>query len=345
MNETTLQGPTLSTLLDPVAADLRAVETLFREICESPHPLVRDMVGHSQRFSGKRLRPALVLLAGRGAGRWDGELVPVAVVVEMIHTATLVHDDVLDEALLRRQVASCNALYGNEGAVLLGDFLFARAFALSASLENRLASRYLSEITAEVCQGEILQNRERGNLDLPEDRYFEIIRKKTAILYAAAAEVGARYAGAPEEAVRALHGFGLGIGLAFQIVDDCLDLDGDEAEVGKSLGTDVAKGKMTLPVIHFLRSAPAADREALRALLAPGAPGGGSSGLRDPVRDPVRDREEARDLLRRHGSIAFAQERAEVLVAEARERLSVLPPSACREALHGLADYVLQRKR
>ena len=340
MDRSTIPAVKLSDALAPVEDDLRSVEALFREQCGTPHPLVAEMVAHSQRFSGKRLRPALVLLAGRGAGQRDPELVPVAVVVEMIHTATLVHDDVLDEAMLRRQVASCNALYGNEGAVLLGDFLFARAFALSASLANRLASRYLAEITAEVCQGEILQNRERGNLDLPEERYFEIIRKKTAILYAASAEVGARYAGAREPAVRALHAFGLGIGLAFQIVDDCLDVDGEESEVGKSLGTDVAMGKMTLPVIHFLRTAPAAEREAMKALLAPAADRGGP----DPGMDG-NARARARDLLRGQGSIEFAAGRAEELVAGAREHLAVLPPSPHRDALHALADYVLQRTR
>jgi octaprenyl-diphosphate synthase len=332
MNRSSAPAAKLSDLLAPVADDLEAVESLLRDACASSHPLVAEMVAHSQRFQGKRLRPALVLLAGRAGGERDGELVPVAVVVEMIHTATLVHDDVLDEALLRRQVASCNALFGNEGAVLLGDFLFARAFALSASLQNRLASRHLAEITSEVCQGEILQNRERGNLDLPEDRYFEIIRKKTAVLYAASAEMGARYAGAPEPAVRALHAFGMGMGLAFQIVDDCLDVDGDESEVGKSLGTDVAKGKMTLPVIHFLRTAPAAEREAMRALLtAPGTDGA--------------TRNRARALLRGQGSIAFSLDRAGALVAEAREHLDALDPSPSREALHGLADYVLQRRR
>ncbi len=332
MNETTIPAPKLADVLVPVSEDLRAVESLFRETCETSHPLVREMVAHSQRFSGKRLRPAIVLLAGRSAGEWSPEIVPVAVVVEMIHTATLVHDDVLDEALLRRQVSSCNALYGNEGAVLLGDFLFARAFALSASLEDRLASRYLAEITAEVCQGEILQNRERGNLDLPEERYFEIIRKKTAILYAASAEVGGRYAGAPEGAVRALHAFGLGMGLAFQIVDDVLDVDGDEALVGKSLGTDVAKGKMTLPLIHFLGSAPSPEREEMRRLL--GAP--------DPD-GPARDR--ARRLLREQGSIDFSLQRAERLVEEARGHLRVLDPSPYRQALQALGEYVLLRKR
>jgi octaprenyl-diphosphate synthase len=332
MNKALLQDAPLAEILAPVAEEMRSVEALFQETCESSHPLVREMVVHSQRFSGKRLRPALVLLAGRAAGEFGGEHVPVAVVVEMIHTATLVHDDVLDEAKMRRQSPSCNSLYGNEGAVLLGDFLFARAFALSASLQNRLASRYLAEITAEVCQGEILQNRERGNLDLPEERYFEIIRKKTAILYAASADVGARYSGAPEPVARALHAFGLGLGLAFQIVDDCLDVDGDEAEVGKSLGTDVAKGKMTLPVIHFLRTASADERGAMREILASARPDAAARGR-------------ARTLLRGQGSIEFAQERAESLVEEARVHLEGLEPSPYRDALHALAEYVLQRKR
>jgi octaprenyl-diphosphate synthase len=334
MQRPALPSATLVDALAPVADDLARVEGLFRETCESHHPLVREMVQHSQRFSGKRLRPALVALAGRAAGEWDDEIVPVAVVVEMIHTATLVHDDVLDEALLRRQVSSCNALFGNEGAVLLGDFLFARAFALSASLRNRLASRYLAEITSVVCQGEILQNRERGNLDLTEERYFEIISKKTAVLYAASAEVGARYARAPEESVRALHAFGQGLGLAFQIVDDVLDVDGDEEEAGKSLGTDFAKGKMTLPVLHALKHAPAGDRADLRALLTDAAAASGAG---------TRDR--ARAILRGAGSVAFALERAEELLTGARENLDRLPASSARDALSGLADYVLLRRR
>ena len=334
MQRPVLQSAPLSDLLAPVAGELARVEELFRETCESHHPLVREMVHHSQRFSGKRLRPALVVLAGRAAGEWDDEIVPVAVVVEMIHTATLVHDDVLDEALLRRQVSSCNALFGNEGAVLLGDFLFARAFALSASLRNRLASRYLAEITSVVCQGEILQNRERGNLDLTEERYFEIIGKKTAVLYAASGEVGARYAHAPDEVVRALQAFGQGLGLAFQIVDDVLDVDGDEEEAGKSLGTDFAKGKMTLPVLHALRTAGAEDRADLRALLS------------DPAAASDRGaRNRARAILRRAGSVAFALERAEGLLAEAREHLDRVPSSPARDALSGLADYVLLRRR
>jgi len=279
----------------------------------------------------------VVLLAGRAGGKAVSDLVPVAVVVEMIHTATLVHDDVLDEALLRRRVESCNALYGNEGAVLLGDFLFATAFALSASLEDRTVSRYLARVTAEVCQGEVLQNRERGNLDLPEDRYFEIIRRKTALLYAAAGEMGARTAGASEASVRALHAYGMGIGLAFQIVDDCLDVDGDEEEVGKSLGTDVAKGKVTLPVIHFLGTAPPSERDAMRRILsAPAAVGD---------RVPREARERVRGLLRARGSIAFAMRRADGIVQEAREILGVLPASPARDALHGLAEYVLLRNR
>jgi octaprenyl-diphosphate synthase len=328
----TLPTLNLPDILGPVAGDLSRVEESLARTIRSPHPVVREMVDHSRRFSGKRLRPALVLLAGNASGTPVPELVPVAVVVEMIHTATLVHDDVLDEAQMRRRVASCNALYGNEGAVLLGDFLFATAFALSASLHNRLASRLLAEVTAEVCQGEILQNRERGNLALPEDRYFEIIRKKTAVLYAASAEVGARYSGAPDADVAALRSYGMSIGLAFQIVDDCLDVDGDEEEVGKSLGTDVAKGKMTLPVIHFLRTAAPSEADALRRILT------------TPEPSPAT-RVEARALLRRGGSIDFALERAASLVREAQATLSTLPPTPCRDSLHSLAEYVLHRTR
>jgi octaprenyl-diphosphate synthase len=319
----------LSDILNPVQDDLERMETHLYRIIGRHEGRVDELVEHVGRFRGKRLRPALVLLAARCCGGVTEAHLEVAAIVELIHTATLVHDDILDGADIRRRLPTINAFYGNESAVLLGDYLFATAFSASAALEDRMASRYLSHITGVVCCGEILQIAERGNLDLSEERYYDIIGRKTASLYAASARVGAVYAGADDRTVGHLEAFGTEIGLAFQIVDDCLDITGEEDRVGKSLGTDFYQAKVTLPVIHFLRAAP------------------------EPLREKMRDLEgssdvalaEARRLLVEHGSLAYAEEAARSHIASAKAHLAALPPSDARTALEMAADYVTYRRR
>src|SRR3954452_4496700 len=198
-----------------VAPELAQAERIFESELASRFPFVQNLVEHCADFRGKRLRPALVLLTGQACGAIRPEHPVLAAVVEMIHTATLVHDDILDEAMIRRHAATVNAEWGNEAAVLLGDYLFTHAFHLAASLESTLACRWIGRATNLVCEGEMMQVHHRANLDLTEGEYFEIIRGKTAELTAVSCRLGAHYAGAPAETVAALEGYGRDLGVAF----------------------------------------------------------------------------------------------------------------------------------
>ncbi len=319
----------LEEILRPVQDDLGRMEARLVGILGEHDGRVLELLDHVGRFRGKRLRPALVLLAANCCGDVTTSHLDVAAIVELIHTATLVHDDILDSADVRRRLPTVNSGYGNETAVLLGDYLFATAFSASAALPDRLASRYLSHITGVVCQGEIMQIAERGNLDLDQDRYYDIISKKTASLYAAAARVGAVYAGADEETARRFESYGLELGLAFQIIDDCLDITGEEERVGKSLGTDFEQSKVTLPVIHFLRTAPDEQKATMRRL-----EGAGEGAL-----------VEARRMLIDHGSLAYAETASANHIASAKTHLAGVAPSPFRASLELAAEYVTYRRR
>lgn len=330
----------LPDVLEPLRADLDAVGRAYERILDpraghaEPRPgeaHVREMVAHAARFTGKRLRPALACIASRiVCGSVPADVAGVAAVVELIHTATLVHDDVLDAAVTRRKVATLNALWGNDTAVLLGDVLFSRAYLAAARLSDRFASVYLSEVVGEVLEGEIRQNRERHNLDLDEATYRAIVRGKTAALYEAALVVGAHYAGGARPVVGALSAYGHHLGMAFQIVDDRLDLAGDESTVGKSLGVDLREGKVTLPVILWLRGRPARERDESRALVEAAG------------RDEAAQRRLVERLLA-DGALGAADAAARDEVAAAQAALVPLPPGPDRELLHTIAGYVVRR--
>jgi octaprenyl-diphosphate synthase len=320
----------LSALLEPIRDDLLRVEAEIRRMSTSRSEELKALLDHVARFSGKRLRPALTLIAGRMFGPLRPEHYSVGAIVELIHTATLVHDDILDESALRRNIETVNRRVGNETAVLLGDYLFATCFKEAASLEDRFASRYLAEIVAIVCRGEILQVHHRRDVDLGEETYFRIIEDKTAALYAAALRCGAEISKAPVDAARSLADYGRKLGIAFQIVDDILDLVGEEATVGKSLGTDLEKAKMTLPLLRLRERATAQDRERLRRALVSG--------------DPA-ERAAILQLLQEYGAIASARATAEALVEEARQELRRVPEGPERARLLAAAEYVLARDR
>jgi octaprenyl-diphosphate synthase len=246
----------------------------------------------------------------------------------MVHMATLVHDDVLDEAELRRKGATINHLRGNEAAVLLGDFLISHSYHLCSSLESQLASRMIGRTTNIVCEGELLQLDNRGNIDLDEQTYSEIIQRKTASLCATCCYLGARFAGAAEPQAQALECYGKAIGTAFQIQDDILDLVGDVRAVGKTLGVDAEKGKMTLPLIHFMRTAPEEHQSLLRSLLT------------GPDPDKA---ERIRNLILPSKSLQYARDRARHLVDKARSALLDLPDTPARRALDTMAEFVVSR--
>jgi octaprenyl-diphosphate synthase len=329
---------TLASLTETVRPQLAAVDARFRAELSSDLRCVNALVKHVGRFRGKMLRPCLVLLAGRAvapdADPGDAH-VALATVVEMVHMATLVHDDVLDEAELRRKGATINHLRGNEAAVILGDYLISHSYHLCSAVDNaarglppQYASRLIARTTNEVCEGELLQLENRNNLDLDEPTYLEIIQRKTAALTAACCRLGAAFAGGDEPTCAALETYGLSLGTAFQIQDDILDLTGDAQAVGKTLGIDVEKGKLTLPLIHFLRTAPAEHGALLRALLT------------EPGADKA---EKIRNLILPSGSLAYARDRARALVDRARGCLADLPESDARVALDTMAEFVVTR--
>jgi octaprenyl-diphosphate synthase len=319
---------TLSSLYAPIAAELAAAERIFQAELGSRFPFVQQLVNHCADFQGKRLRPSLVLLCGQACGGTTPDHAVLAAVVEMIHTATLVHDDVLDDAVIRRHAATVNAEWGNETAVLLGDFLFTHAFHLAASLESTRACRWIGRATNKVCEGEMQQVHHRGNLELDERDYIEIIEGKTAELTAVSCRLGAYYSGAPEPTVAALDRFGRSLGVAFQIADDVLDIWGEEPVTGKSLGTDIEKQKLTLPVIRLLSLAEPAAALSYRNLLCQAT-------------------SEARHRLRPHlevsGALDYAWQRARQYVKQAVDSLDCLADSEAKLVLRTLAQYVIRR--
>ncbi len=318
----------LNALYGPIGRDLQISEKIFAEELGSRYEFVQTLVDHAVSLRGKQLRPALLFLTAQACGGVSPSHHILAAVVEMIHTATLVHDDILDESQVRRHSQTVNAAWGNETAVLLGDYLFTHAFHLAASLETTLACRWIGHATNLVCEGEMMQVHHRGNLDLDESSYFEIIEGKTAVLTAVACRLGAHFAGASEVKVAAMEAYGRDLGVAFQIADDVLDLLGDEKTSGKTLGTDLEKQKLTLPLIHLLENGSPDEVRRIRALVADGS---------DGVRHTLRS------LLEASGSLDYAWQKAEEFADSARARAASLPPSPAREILMNLARYVVRR--
>ncbi|GJM19635.1 MAG: polyprenyl synthetase [Phycisphaeraceae bacterium] len=323
---------------------LERVESTFAAALETDHKPVADLCSHVERYRGKMLRPVLAIASGLAThpnaelvfatGEPDAlvnsEMVTVGAVVEMVHMATLVHDDILDEADVRRRGATVNNLHGNEPAVILGDYLIATAYHLCSTLPDRAYSLAVGRASQVVCAGELLQLHHREDWTLDEDRYFAIIEGKTGALTAVACELGARAAGAGDDARAALAQYGQTLGNAFQIQDDLLDLAGTEERVGKSVGKDLEKGKLTLPLIHHLRTANADQRARSLAWLDGASHGGdGEADLRAAIQGT--------------GSIDYARETAVRLVTRAKGELDVLPNTPARGLLGRLADAVTDR--
>ncbi len=323
-SETLLTG--VADLFAEVRSELAEVESRLQSELRGQHPSVDEVVRHGYRLGGKRLRPALLLLAGRACGELTDAHETLAVVVEMIHTATLVHDDVLDEADLRRHVDTINARWGNETSVLLGDFLFSHAFYLASTIGSADACLLIGKSTNRVCEGEMRQTLAEGDLDLGEDDYFAIIDAKTAELCACCCELGAKYARADQQRIQALSAYGRHLGIAFQIVDDLLDLSGDESATGKSLGRDLAKRKMTLPLIHARDALVDGSRKTLLAHIEAG------NGHHDLL--------EQLDGL---GSFDYTRQLAEQFATKAIDSLSALPDTSAKKALEQLAAFVVSR--
>ncbi len=320
----------LAELYDPIAEPLQRARQLFDDELASDVPFVEELCGHVSALRGKMLRPAILLLAGRAARQLTDEHVTLAAVVELVHMATLVHDDVLDNGQVRRRSMTLNRRYGNEGAVLLGDYLISHAFHLCSRLDSQYASRLIGATTNTICEGELMQVCRRGQYGLSQAEYLDIISRKSASLISCCCVLGARYAGADARTVWRLERYGTDVGMAFQIVDDILDIVGSEHQTGKTLGRDLAKGKATLPLIHFLATAPAARRnEALEVL------NNGRLNRTDRVRE----------LIASTNSIDCSMQVARRYVDSALDSLCDLAPSRAKDSLVSMAEFILQRQQ
>ena len=317
-------------LFDLIAEDLARVEEILRSELQSDTPVVDQLLRHGHFMGGKRLRPALLLLAAKASGEIKEEHLLLAAVVEMIHTATLIHDDVLDEADTRRHQPTVNSRWDNSASVLLGDYLFTHAFYLASTVGSTLACRTIGRATNLVCEGELRQICSRGNYLLGEEEYFRIIEGKTAELCACSCELGAIYADADRTTVRRLSRYGRTLGMAFQIADDLLDVLGDETDAGKSLGTDLQQRKATLPLIHLMQQADPQTREQAINLL-------------EQCENQSHVRAELSQLYARFDCINYTRTVAHRYAQMAREQLDELPDSKTVELLRSLTEFVVTR--
>ena len=323
--------PSLDALLALSAPDMAAVDALIRRHMDSPVPVIPALADHLIAGSGKRLRPLLTVAAARMAGARDDACQKLAAAVEFIHTATLLHDDVVDSSELRRGRVAAHLIWGAPSSVLVGDFLFARAFELMVGAGSMAALDILARASRVIAEGEVLQLTRAHDLDLSQEVYLEIIQAKTAELFAAAAESGAVSAGAPPERCRALRKYGLELGLAFQLVDDALDYSSDSATLGKNPGDDFREGKATLPLLLAMARTGSSEREFWVRTV-------------DRREQVDGDFDRARELLRQTGALQATLELAADYAESAKAALADFPANGWRPALEELADFAVTRR-
>jgi octaprenyl-diphosphate synthase len=313
-----------------VDADMRLVNQLIVARLDSPVSLIPELAGHLVSAGGKRVRPMLVLIAARLCGYQGVRHVKLAAAVEFIHTATLLHDDVVDESDLRRGLATANAIWGNKASVLVGDFLFSRAFQLMVEDGSLEVLDILATASAVIAEGEVAQLITANDTETSEAAYLEVITAKTATLFAAAAQLGAVVAERPRAEADALRTYGRNLGIAFQLIDDVLDYSAREVVLGKTVGDDFRDGKITLPVVLALQRGSAEERRFWRRTLEQGEQREG-------------DLARAIELLERHRALADSFARAAEVGAAARQALAPFPPSAPKDALLSVVDFCIER--
>ncbi len=325
-----LSQRSLSELLEPVAAELPRVEMALATQVNSFDPRLGSYIQYILGGSGKRLRPSLALLAGGATGGIRDEHITLAVIVELIHVATLVHDDVLDEADLRHRIQTANSRWGNEISVLLGDCLFAHALQLAAAYPTTDVCRRVSEATNTVCSGEIVQTQHRFDLNLTLDQYLNIISMKTGALFAVSCELGAILNGAAPAVVKSMYDYGANLGIAYQIYDDCLDIFGQERQAGKSLGTDMKKGKLTLPFLLLLQHVEQDNRQELGEMM---------------LRNNQQEQQHLLRLVLGNGVMSESMAAIDKYVERARANLSALPANVYGTTLGSLTEYLSGQSR
>jgi octaprenyl-diphosphate synthase len=322
----------LAQIFEPIRDDLERVEQEFERRIQSRVALIPEMGKYIQKSGGKRVRPAVLLMAARLSGYTGDQAVLNASVVEFIHTATLVHDDIIDGADVRRGRLAVHSRWGNDITVLLGDYLYIKSMAMALTQDSLDIVRLLCDVTLRMIEGELYQLTKTGDVDITEEEHFEIIRRKTAYLFGGCAEIGGVLGGVSTEQQHALRDFGFNLGVAFQLVDDLLDYTADEASLGKPVGGDLREGKVTLPIIYLLQRG-GKDADAL---------------IRGVVADRAVSTEQWRQIvamLREHRTTELAYTKATEYAGRAKSALDIFPPSRERDALKALADYVLARDR
>lgn len=320
----------LSRLAAILAADITDCNRAIVARMDSPIVLIPQLAAHIVAAGGKRLRPLLTLATARMCGYAGSRHIALAACVEFIHTATLLHDDVVDESVLRRGLASANAVFGNKASVLVGDFLFARAFQLMVADGSLEVLAVLSGAAATIAEGEVLQLSTQNDLSTSEERYLEVIGGKTAALFSAACRVGAIVASRPADEEAALDRYGECLGMAFQMVDDALDYAADERTLGKTVGDDFREGKITLPVLFAYGAGSAEERQFWARTI-------------EQLDQQDADLDYALGLMRERGAIAATLDRARRFVDTAKQALQVFPASPLRDALISVADYTVSR--
>jgi len=318
--------------LNIIGEELILVEQQFRKDLESDVPLIRKVGEYVLSSGGKRVRPALLLLAARLCGYTGDKAVPLASVVEFIHTATLLHDDVVDSATLRRGIASANTLWGNEASVLVGDFLFSKSFSLMVGVGSLDILRILSDATTIIAEGEVMQLLCTGEIDLTEEQYINVVRSKTAILMSAACEAGAVLGAVSAQQQQALADFGMDLGIAFQMMDDTLDYIATEEEFGKSIGHDLEEGKITLPLIHTLKHCTSDERTAIEAVI-------------DKDEMSLDEFRHISGLVKQYGGIKYTTDAAKRYITSCITHLDQFEAGQVREAMSQLAEYVVTRSK
>lgn len=316
-------------LYAPIAADMTAVDRVIRERLHSEIVLIRQVAEYIIGAGGKRLRPALLLFTANALGYRGRHHHELAAVVEFIHTATLLHDDVVDESDLRRGNQTANSMFGNAAAVLVGDFLYSRSFQMMVGVDDMRVMRVLADATNVIAEGEVLQLLNVRNADASVDDYLRVIRYKTAMLFEAAARLGGILGGLDEAGQDKLAEFGRHIGTAFQLIDDVLDYSGDESNTGKHLGDDLAEGKPTLPLIHVMEKGTPEQAVLVRRAIEEGG------------RELFA---EVMEAIRATGALARTRDQAKIEARLAKDALSVLPPSIFKNALLQLSDFAVARE-
>lgn len=315
-------------LIQPIAADLNAVDTVIRQKLHSEVALVNQIADYIISAGGKRIRPVLVLLMANAYGYRGTDHHQLAAVVEFIHTATLLHDDVVDESSLRRGRKTANALFGNAASVLVGDFLYSRAFQMMVSVGDIRIMQILADATNVIAEGEVLQLLNMHDPDVSEERYTQVIRSKTAKLFEAAAQLGTLIAGASEEQIEAAAEYGRSLGTAFQLIDDVLDYSGQADDIGKNVGDDLREGKATLPLIYLMEHGTAEQRELVRSCIENG---------------DEQHFEAVLQAVTTSGALDYTKRKAEEASARATASISTLPDTPFKEALLKLSAFAVHR--